>query len=154
MSDGFGGGFSGGGFAGLLANYIGETVTIFTASGGQSGTGFTGVVLSVNECFVRLITRIGPPPGCSLGNACSGFNVGNDHGVGHCGENMGLANAGSAGAGYGNGYGNGYGHGPVLPANVNGAATAGGWNGYPVATVGSVTDIPISAIVSFVHNAV
>ncbi|HEY9061727.1 MAG TPA: hypothetical protein VIO64_14635 [Pseudobacteroides sp.] len=146
MADGFVGGFSGGGFAGLLANYIGETVTIFTASGGQSGTGFTGVVLSVNECFVRLITRIGPPPGCSLGNACSGFNVGNDYGAGQCGENMGLANMGSAGAGYG--------HGPVLPANVNGAATAGGWNGYPVATVGSVTDIPISAIVSFVHNAV
>jgi hypothetical protein len=127
MADGFGGP----GFTGLLANYIGETVTIFTSSGGDSGSGFTGVILSVNECFVRLITRIGPPPGCSLGNACTGF-----------------------GPGYG-GYTAGCGlQGPVLPASVNGAITAGGWNGYPVYTVGSVTDIPIAAIVSFVHNAV
>lgn len=139
MADGFAGGFSGGNFSALLAKFIGETVTIFTASGGQSGSGFTGVVLAVNECFVRLITRIGPPPGCSLGNACTDFNVG--HGFGY--------DRGGCGAGYGGWAGN-----PILPAGVNGALTAGGWNGYPVATVGSVTDIPISAIVSFVHNAV
>ena len=36
---------------------------------------------------------------------------------------------------------------------MSGATTAGGWNSNPVYTVGSVTDIPISAIVSFVHNA-
>ena len=133
-----------GGFTGLLANYIGETVTIFTSSGGQSGAGFTGVILSVNECFVRLITRIGPPPGCALGNACSGFNVGGGHGCGsgHPGR------AGWCSSGYGSGYG------AVLPASENGAITAGGWDGFPVATVGSVTDIPISSIVSFVHNAV
>jgi len=35
----------------LLSNYIGETVTIFTKSGGQSGAGFTGVILSVNDCL-------------------------------------------------------------------------------------------------------
>lgn len=124
-----------GGLTGLLAKYIGETVTIFTSSGGQSGAGFTGVILSVNDCFVRLITRIGPPPGCALGNACTGFNVGKGYGCG-------TGNTG------------GYGYGTVLPASENGAVTAGGWNGYPVATVGSVTDIPISSIVSFVHNAV
>lgn len=129
---GFGGAFTGGNFASLLSNYIGETVTIFTSSGGQSGAGFTGVVLAVNDCFVRLITRIGPPPGCSLGNACTGFNVGGAYGSGGC---------------YGTGYGAGYG------GNV-GTVEAGGWNGHPVYTVGSVTDIPISAIVSFVHNAV
>ena len=28
-------------------------------------------MLSVNECFVRLVTHIGPAPGCALGNACS-----------------------------------------------------------------------------------
>lgn len=129
---------SGGNFGVLLSNYIGETVTIFTASGGQSGSGFTGVVLSVNNCFVRLLTRIGPPPGCALGNTCTGFN----HGYSYGGF-----------SGYG-GYG-GYGsYGPVLPANQNGAMTAGGWNGYPVSTVGSVADIPIDTIVSFVHNAV
>jgi hypothetical protein len=150
MADGFGGGFTGGNFAALLANYIGETVTIFTSSGGESGSGFTGVVLAVNECFVRLITRIGPPPGCSLGNACTGFNVGYGYGGA-------AAGTGVCGGGYGGGAagaGLGYGLGPVLPASVNGAVTAGGWNGYPVATVGSVTDIPIAAIVSFVHNAV
>ncbi|HHV29851.1 hypothetical protein [Acetivibrio mesophilus] len=142
------GGFSGGSFSGLLSNYIGETVTIFTKSGGQSGAGFTGVVLSVNECFVRLITRIGPPPGCALGNACSGFDVGNGYERGIAPEGGGCGISGGYAAGYGKGYS------PILPANENGAVTAGGWNGYPVYTVGSVTDIPIDSIVSFVHNAV
>jgi hypothetical protein len=31
------GAFSGGSFSALLSDYIGETVTIFTKSGGQSG---------------------------------------------------------------------------------------------------------------------
>jgi len=134
-------GYAGENFAAHLAKYIGETVTIFTNSGGQSGAGFTGVVLSVNNVFVRLISRIGPPPGCALGNACTGFKVGYGHGGG-CGI------SGDFGA-----YGGG-GSGPVYPASEVGAFTAGGWNGYPVYTVGSVTDIPISQIVSFVHNAV
>jgi hypothetical protein len=139
MTDGVcaaGGAFSGNNFAALLSNYIGETVTIFTKSGGQSGSGFTGVVLSVNPVFVRLITRIGPPPGCALGNACTGFNVG----------------YGGFGGGYGGGYG-GY-YGGYGPAGEVGAVASGGWAGYPVYTVGSVTDIPIDSIVSFVHNAV
>lgn len=130
--------FSGGNFAALLADYIGETVTIFTSSGGQSGAGFTGVVLAVNPVFVRLLTRIGPPPGCSLGNACTGFNVGNPH----------------SGGGYGMPGGCGGCYGAGFPAGAPGAMTAGGWDNFPVYTVGSVTDIPISAIVSFVHNAV
>jgi len=63
----------------LLQESIGETVTIFTTSGGQSGSGFTGVVLAVNPCFVRLITHIGPAPGCALGNCCGpvgGYGMG------------------------------------------------------------------------------
>jgi hypothetical protein len=28
------------------------------------------VILAVNQCFVRLVTHIGPAPGCALGNAC------------------------------------------------------------------------------------
>lgn len=56
--------------------HIGETVTIFTTSGGQSGAGFTGVILYCDPCFVRLVTRIGPPPACSLGNSCCGFHNG------------------------------------------------------------------------------
>jgi hypothetical protein len=137
MADGFGGG----NFSCLLAKYIGETVTIFTSSGGDSGSGFTGVIMTVNEVFVRLLSRIGPPPGCSLGNACNNFNVGYGPGV----AGVGVGTCGGAG---------GFGPGPILPANEIGAFSAGGWNGYPVATVGSVTDIPIAAIVSFVHNAV
>ena len=123
------GAFSGGNFAALLASYIGQTVTIFTSSGGQSGAGFTGVILAVNPVFVRLITRIGPPPGCALGNACTGFGVG------------------------ARGYDGFTGMGPSAPSEI-GAVAAGGWNGYPVYTVGDVTDIPIASIVSFVHNAV
>ncbi len=136
----------------LLAKYIGQTVTIFTSSGGESGSGFTGVLMTVNSVFVRLLTRIGPPPGCSLGNSCTNFSVGEGYGGGYGGG------YGSGGCGGGSGYG-GYGPGmsgtgPIVPANVNGAVTAGGWDSIPVYTVGSVTDIPISSIVSFVHNAV
>ncbi len=102
-----------GDFAFAMSKYIGQTVTIFTQSGGTSGCGFTGVVIGVNECFVRLITQIGPAPGCALGNACGGSNMSN--GIG-CGNEMMM--------------------------------------GAPIATVGSVTDIPLSSIVSFVHPAV
>ncbi|HPD00949.1 MAG TPA: hypothetical protein PLA01_06320 [Acetivibrio sp.] len=142
------GAFSGGSFSALLSDYIGETVTIFTKSGGQSGAGFTGVILAVNDCIVRLLTRIGPPPGCALGNACTGFNVGHGYGRGY------MPSSGGCGVadGYSGGYG--YGTGQILPASENGAITAGGWNGYPVYTVGSVTDIPIDSIASFVHNAI
>lgn len=58
------------GFAADLARHIGQTVTIFTTSGGDSGSGFTGVLVSVNCHFVRLITQIGSAPGCALGNCC------------------------------------------------------------------------------------
>jgi hypothetical protein len=96
MANGFGyGGVNGftGNFFDLLSNFIGETVTIFTTSGGESGSGFTGVILSVNPCFVRLVTRIGPAPGCALGNACcgpvggyggyGGYDMGGYGGYGH-----------------------------------------------------------------------
>jgi hypothetical protein len=93
-----------------LRRYIGETVTIFTTSGGQSGQGFTGVILSVNNCFVRLITRIGPAPGCALGNACNNYGR-SWYGSDDC-------------------------------------------KGRDFRNLGSVTDIPIDKIASFVHNAV
>lgn len=102
-----------------LEKYIGETVTIFTTSGGMSGCGFTGVLLGVNDCFVRLITQIGPAPGCAIGNACSGTPYANGMGCMSDNNNMG---------------------------NMH--------NGYPVGTVGSVTDIPVCSIAAFTHNAV
>lgn len=58
-----------------LCDHIGEVVTIFTASGGKSGCGFTGVLLSVNSCFVRLMTREGTPPSNPLAeNICPDMN--------------------------------------------------------------------------------
>lgn len=132
----------------LLAKYIGQTVTIFTSSGGQSGSGFTGVLMTVNNAFVRLLTRIGPPPGCSLGNSCTNFSV--DGGKGYGGD-YGYGVGCCGGTEYGAGMQM---TGPVVSGSANGAVTAGGWDSIPVYTVGSVTDIPIPSIVSFVHNAI
>ncbi len=56
-----------------LTRYIGQTVTIFTTSGGCSGSGFTGVLASVNENYVKLITNIGAAPSCPIGSNCTGY---------------------------------------------------------------------------------
>lgn len=64
MSSGFGGNQF---FNCHIGKFIGETVTIFTTSGGLSGSGFTGVVLSVNCDFVRLVVRQGSAPANPLG---------------------------------------------------------------------------------------
>ena len=71
---------SNGNFAGNLANHIGQTVTIFTTSGGESGRGFTGVLIRVTCDFVRLVDQIGPAPGCALGNCCD-KHLGTERGV-------------------------------------------------------------------------
>lgn len=114
-----------------LEKHIGETVTIFTTSGGMSGCGFTGVLLGVNECFVKLITQIGPAPGCSLGNTCAGTPYAAGMGcMGEAGDMGDMDNMGNMG-------------------NMNNMH-----HGYPVRSIGSVTDIPIRSIASFVHNAV
>lgn len=68
-----------------ICEFVGEVVTIFATCGGQSGCGFTGVVLSVNPCFVRLMTSMpeASAPSCALGNDCCnlrGRNRCNDHG--------------------------------------------------------------------------
>jgi len=55
-----------------LCKFIGETVTIFTTSGGASGCGFTGVLLRVNPCFVTLVNRIGTPPTNPLSDVICG----------------------------------------------------------------------------------
>jgi len=55
-----------------MSRFIGQTVTIFTTSGGPSGCGFTGVLMSVNPCFVRLSTQQGTPPANPLSQSiCS-----------------------------------------------------------------------------------
>ena len=55
-----------------LCRYIGQTITVFTTSGGQSGSGFTGVLASVDNHTLKLITSIGASPSCPLGSNCSG----------------------------------------------------------------------------------
>ncbi|MCL2350668.1 MAG: hypothetical protein FWC67_04225 [Defluviitaleaceae bacterium] len=108
-----------------MARYVGKTVTIFTASGGISGSGFTGVLACVDEKVVKLITRIGAPPACPLGSTCTGFEdfggFGLWGGPGRCGSGL------WGGRGFAGGFGN---------------------------FMGSVTEIPLGAIVSFTHNAI
>jgi len=55
-----------------ICRYIGQTVTIFTTSGGLSGSGFTGVLISADCRVVRLLCDVGAPPACSIGSACAG----------------------------------------------------------------------------------
>ena len=54
-----------------MFRYIGQTVTIFTTSGGLSGSGFTGVLLSVDCNNVRLLCDIGASPACPIGSSCT-----------------------------------------------------------------------------------
>jgi hypothetical protein len=135
-----------------LMRHIGQTVTIFTTSGGLSGSGFTGVLAGTCGCTIKLITDIGAPPTCPIGSDCD-CDCGCDDG---CGD------------GYRNGYGNGYGYGYGYGFGYN------GYNGYGYGGrrgrrgrrdgccvgrfggrnwLGSVTVIPIDRIASFTHNA-
>ncbi|HCC06867.1 MAG TPA: hypothetical protein DEP72_01695 [Clostridiales bacterium] len=118
-----------------LVDQIGETVTIFTESGGQSGCGFTGVIIKVNPCFIRITTCIGPAPGCALGNGCS---------RGGCGDygNYGRGYDGYGGLGYGGRRGGGC---PDPDRKCD--------RGF-IFNIGSVVDIPIDKIVAIVRNAV
>lgn len=114
-----------GNFLNHMAGLIGQTVTIFTTSGGESGRGFTGVLAMVNPSFVRLITQIGPAPGCALGNCCERPWNGNVGGVEDdiCADGM---------------------------DNLGGQGRAS----CRVDNLGSIVDIPVDKIASFVHNAV
>jgi hypothetical protein len=78
------------GFLRQLNRFVGETVTIFTTSGGASGCGFTGVILSVNTNFVRLVTEFGDPPGNPLAeNICGDMD--NDMDLGNGRGGIGIA---------------------------------------------------------------
>lgn len=66
-----------------LRRFIGQTVTVFTTSGGASGCGFTGVLLRVNSSFITLVNRIGTPPGNPLSEIiCPDRRNGNDRDMG------------------------------------------------------------------------
>ena len=76
-----------------LCDNIGRTVTIFTRSGGLSGSGFTGVLLSVDAKVVRLLCDVGAPPACPIGSSCTNaFGPMGEIGAsfGFCGNPMGA----------------------------------------------------------------
>ena len=60
-----------------LCRYIGQMITVFTESGGVSGCGFTGALISADCNCIRLLTDFGYPPACPIGSACCGENFGN-----------------------------------------------------------------------------
>lgn len=68
-------------FLNHLCDYIGEPVTIFTNSGGPSGCGFTGTLLSVNRDFVTLTTSPGAPPANPLSEHICGDTDGYDNSI-------------------------------------------------------------------------
>lgn len=51
--------------------YIGQTVTVFVNAGGDSGKGFTGVLMSAADTYLRLLVLPGKPPDCALGSSCN-----------------------------------------------------------------------------------
>ena len=118
-----------------MARHIGQTVTVFTASGGLSGNGFTGVLAGICDGNVKLITDIGAPPACPIGSACCGGYplFGGEMGEGFEGRGRGFDMCGP------------------MRGGCEGRRRGGGrfWN-----WLGSVTVIPIDKIVSFTHNAI
>jgi len=62
-----------------LCRHIGQTITIFTKSGGISGAGFTGVLAHVGDGCISLIARIGAAPACPVGSECGFFGRERSH---------------------------------------------------------------------------
>lgn len=63
-------GFGGGGLPLIeyLCANVGRVVTIFTASGGASGSGFTGLLVWANNQTVKLVTNLPSAPPNPLGD--------------------------------------------------------------------------------------
>jgi len=106
-----------------LCRFIGQTITIFTASGGLSGSGFTGVLISADCECIRLLTAFGLPPACPVGSACTGGFNGDDFN------------------GFNGGFFSRFGFG-----DNGGCGCNGGFNGNPF---GSICVIPTSQVVSY-----
>lgn len=56
-----------------LVRYIGQTITIYIVAGGDSGSGFTGVLLDVKKDYIKILSKIASPPSCFLGNECNDY---------------------------------------------------------------------------------
>jgi hypothetical protein len=54
--------FSAGSFKESLLKFIGRTITIFTASGGKARGVFTGILLSISDDNINLLTELESPP--------------------------------------------------------------------------------------------
>lgn len=129
-----------------LCRYVGQTVTVFTVSGGLSGSGFTGVLAHVGNGCIRLITSIGAAPACAVGSECCGWD------------------RGGRGSGWG-GWGGNWGCGKSPRRERCGCGrrecrcrereeiidvpceSGRNW-------LGSVTEIPVDKIASFTHHAI
>jgi len=129
-----------------LLRHIGQTVTIFTTSGGLSGSGFTGVLAGVHNGCIRLITDIGAPPACPIGSSCDdGWGERFEEGNCLCG---GGCRGGNCLCGR-----RGWGWGPGSRARGCGwGSRRWNWGGFN--WLGSVAEIPCDKIVSFTHNAI
>ena len=60
-------GIFGEGNVGSFEDNIGRIVTIFTESGGASGSGFTGLLVHADCRFIKLITCLPSAPPCPFG---------------------------------------------------------------------------------------
>lgn len=58
-------------FVDSLLKYIGQTITIYTISGGSTGEGFTGILLDVTVDHIKILSRPAAPPSCPIDNCCS-----------------------------------------------------------------------------------
>lgn len=116
-----------------LSRYMGQTVTIYTKSGGESGRGFTGVLIQVDPISVRLMSDMGPAPACALGSCCSKKHkknpCANDHFDGFLDQ----------------GFDEGEEEQEEVSAGRNRINC--GFRG-----AGAIVDIPITSIAAFVHN--
>lgn len=127
-----------------MERHIGQTVTVFTTSGGLSGSGFTGVLISIDPKCIRLLCDEGAPPACAVGSSCCDDWRGGSRGF------NGGGSGGWGSSGWGNncfGWGDSCGCGCGCGGGSNGGC--GGFNPF-----GAVAVIPVCAIAAFVHHAI
>jgi hypothetical protein len=78
-------GFSGNFFEPHIRRSVGQKVTVFTTSGGESGSGFNGVLLQVDCDFIRLTSQQGTGPTNPFRNNNDECNNGRNH-KNHCNQ--------------------------------------------------------------------
>lgn len=121
--NGYGGGLNSP-LARHMREFIGESVIVFTEGGGASGCGFEGILLAVNNNFIRIrsVNNGFATPSSPLSETiCGSFVDGGDFGrTGFEAQNY----------------------------------SGGGRHDKCCRNFGAITDIPVNQIVAFTHNAV